>query len=203
MGINGKYNPNQNHPKKGSRIRVEPIRGLKDIQSIKDILKCNPRNYLLFVTGINSGLRVGDLLKLKVKDLIDLKIGQSITIREGKTNKENIFLVNKEIYKAFQNYLEVIRPDDDAFLFFSKKTKMALTIQAVNALTKKWTKSINLKGNYGAHSFRKTYGYILRKEKGVAFEIIAERYNHSNPAVTKRYLGITRDEIIKILMYEI
>ena len=79
-----KYNPNINHPKKGRRIRVEPIRRRKDITSIKWLLETRPRDHLLFVMGINNGLRVGDLLKLKVSDVERLIPGQSIFIREGR-----------------------------------------------------------------------------------------------------------------------
>jgi integrase len=64
-------------------------------------------------------------------------------------------------------------------------------------------KAINLKGNYGAHSLRKTWGYIQRTIHGVGFEIIAKRFNHSNPAVTMRYLGIQDKEVHNILMTDI
>src|SRR5665648_869744 len=47
-------------------------------------------------------------------------------------------------------------------LFTSRKRKAALLVPSVNGLIKKWTKSINLRGNYGAHTLRKTFGYIQR-----------------------------------------
>jgi hypothetical protein len=57
-----KYNPNINHPKKGQQIKVEPIRRRKDIASIKKLLESRPRDHLLFVMGINNGLRVVSVL---------------------------------------------------------------------------------------------------------------------------------------------
>ncbi len=95
------------------------------------------------------------------------------------------------------------QPAEDDFLFASRKGNGAITIQAVNGLVKKWTAGINLQGNYGAHSLRKTWGYIQRTEYGVGFELIAKRFNHSNPAVTMRYLGIEDKEIYGILMNEV
>jgi integrase len=198
-----KYNPNINHPKKGRQIRVEPIRRRKDITSIKRLLETRPRDHLLFVMGINNGLRVGDLLKLKVSDVERLKPGQTITIREGKTGKENILMVNKAVHKAIKNFLEEMQPESDEFLFASQKGRDALTIQAVNAMIKRWAKAINLRENYGAHTLRKTFGYIQRTKFGVGFEVLAKRYNHSSPAVTMRYLGITSDEVNECLMHEI
>jgi integrase len=194
---------NPNHPAKGSRITVEPIRRLADIKSIKKLIMDNPRNHLLFVLGINNGLRVGDILKLKVKDVKKLKPGQSIVIRESKTGKNNILMINKTVYKALRIFLESALLDNGEYLFASRKTKKPLTIQSVNALVKKWTGEINLSGNYGAHTLRKTFGYIQRTEFGVGFEVLAKRFNHTSPAVTMRYLGLTSDEVNEVLMNEI
>ena len=194
---------NPNHPQKGARTVVEPIRRTKDIKAIQKLLADNPRNYLLFSIGINNGLRVGDLLRLKAKDVHHLKVGHHITIRESKTKKDNILVVNKAVYKALRNYLGTVKPDEKDFLFISRVGNKALTVQAVNQLIKKWTGAINLQGNYGAHSLRKTWGYIQRTEYGVGFEVIAKRYNHSNPAVTMRYVGIQDKEIHNTLMNEI
>jgi len=194
---------NKNHPKKGSVITVEPIKNLKDINAIKKLVNESPRNYLLFVMGINNGLRAGDLLKLKVKDVRYLKPGQTITIRESKTGKLNILMVNKSVHKAIQNYIEQLKPDDDDYLFASYKTKKPIKVQSLNNLIKLWTKSINIKGNYGSHSLRKTFGYVQRTEYKVGFEILAKRFNHSSPAITMRYLGLSNEEVNHVLMNEI
>ena len=58
-------NEKQNHPKKGTRIKVEPIRKPKDIQTIKKLLVDNPRDFCLFILGINTNLRASDLLGLE------------------------------------------------------------------------------------------------------------------------------------------
>ena len=194
---------NANHPKKGDRIAVEPIRKIKDIKAISKLTSGYPRNHLLFIMGINNGLRAGDLVKLKVKQVRYLKVGDTLTIKEGKTGKDNILVINKTVYKALQNYLDTVQPDDDAYLFASRKGDSHLQSQAVSKLVKQWTKVINLRGNYGAHTLRKTWGYIQRTVHGVGFEIICKRYNHSNPAITMRYLGIQDKEVHSTLMNEI
>ena len=105
--------------------------------------------------------------------------------------------------KALKNYLEACHPAEDELLFVSRKGNGALTTSAVNNLIKKWTNAINLRGNYGAHSLRKTWGYQQRIIYGVGVELICKRFNHSNPAVTMRYLGIEDKEIHNTLMNEI
>ena len=194
---------NANHPKKGSRIAVDPIRQIKDIKAISKLTSGNPRDHLLFVMGINNGLRACDLVKVQVGDIRYLRVGDTLTIKESKTGKDNILVVNKTVYKALQAFLDAIRPNDDAYLFASRKGQSHLQSQAVSKLVKKWTRAINLKGNYGAHTLRKTWGYIQRTMHGVGFEIICKRYNHSSPSITMRYLGIQDKEVHGVLMNEI
>ncbi len=181
-------------------MKVEPIRELKDIKSIKRILSNHPRNFLLFVIGINSGLRTGDLLSLRVRDVKDVKTGQDITITEKKTGKTNVLLVNKEIKEALDAYLKSEIHRDDHYLFKSRKgSNYPLTTFAVTRYVKQWAESINLKGSYGAHTLRKTWCYHQRKTFGVSWELIALRCIHSSPSITRAYLGIMPVEVNVIL----
>jgi len=198
-----KNSGNANHPRKGSLISVRPIRSQRDIRAISKLTKDSPRNHLLFIMGVNNGIRIADLIKLKVKDVRDLKVGHILTITESKTDKDNIIVINKSVHKALRNYLEKIQPDNEDYLFPSRKGSSHLQSQAVSKLVKKWTKAINLKGNFGCHSLRKTWGYIQRTQYGVGFEIICKRYNHSSPSITMRYLGIQDREVHEVLMNEI
>jgi integrase len=198
-----KKGENYNRPREGSKITVDPIRKMKDIQAISKLLSDNPRNHLLFVMGTNNGLRTGDLLKLRVSDVKGMKIGDTLAIREGKTGKRNILVMNKTTYKSLQNYFEKLRPNDDDALFSSRKGEKAISVQCVNNMVKQWASQINLKGNFGAHSLRKTWGYVQRTAYGVGFEILCKRFNHSSPVITMRYLGIEDKEVQNILMNEV
>ena len=115
------------------------------------------------------------------------KIGEYITIKESKTSKENVLMVNKAVHGALRNYVEKVKPQDEDFLFASRKGEGPLTIGGVNRLIKQWARAIHLKGNYGAHSLRKTFGFIQRTKYAVGFEVLAKRFNHSSPTITMRY----------------
>ena len=195
---------NPNHPKKGDRIAVEPIREIKNIESIKKLLSNNTRDLLLFTMGINNGVRCGDLLKLKVGDVNHLKPNGTLKIREQKTGKQNILMVNKTCHKILKQYLDEAKPDDNDYLFKSRKGhNEPLTVGSTNLLVKSWCRAINLKGNYGTHTLRKTFGYIQRTKFGIGWELLCKRFNHSSPSVTMRYLGIEDKEVNGILMNEI
>jgi len=193
---------NPNHPKKGSQITVDPIRADKDIKKVKRLLKDNTRDLFIFTMGINNGLRISDLLKLKVGDVRDLKPGQTLKVKETKTGKMNILMINKSVHKVLKQYLEEVNPSDEDYLFQSRNgNNKPLTRETVNKMIKEWTKS--LKGNYGTHSLRKTFGYIQRTKYGVSFEVLCKRFGHSSPAITMRYLGIDDKEVASILLHEI
>jgi integrase len=185
-------------------MKVAPITELKDIKNIKRLLSDNPRDRLLFIIGINSGLRVQDLLSLKIEDVKTCKIGDRIAVKEKKTGKENVFIMNKEIFAALQEYLQNIEYKDDHFLFKSRKGKnYPLTTYAVTQMVQRWCGEINLNINAGAHTLRKTWCYHQRKTFGVSWEILAKRLNHSSPSITRRYLGVKEEEVEEVLMNNI
>jgi integrase len=190
----------KNGPKKGDKIDAEPIRSISDIKAIHKLLLSEPRNDLLFTLGVHNGLRMIDLLNRKVNEVSDAKIGDSIKIIETKTGKGNILVVNKPIYKAIQKYLDAYKPVDDDFLFKSRQGNGPIGRDQARKLVKKWTSAINLKGRYGCHTPRKTWGYIQRTVYNVSFEVLCKRYKHSHPKITMRYLGIEDKEVHDVLL---
>jgi len=90
-----------------------------------------------------------------VRDVRYLKVGDTLTIKESKTGKDNILVINKTVHKALRDFLDKVQPNDDDIVFASRKGSSHLQSQAVSKLVKKWTSAINLNGNYGAHTLRK------------------------------------------------
>ena len=185
-------------------MKVEPIINAKDIKSIKRLLINRPRDRLLFICGCNSGLRVQDLLALKIGDVKYANIGDRIAIREKKTGKENIFMVNKEIKEALDAYLKTVKANDEQFLFKSRKgSNSPLTTYAVTMYVQQWCDAINLHINAGAHTLRKTWCYQQRMTYGTSWEVIAKRLNHCSPSITRRYIGVKEEEVEEVLMKSI
>lgn len=179
-------------------VTVEPIRDRRAIERIKSVLRdSSPRNYLLFVLGINTHLRIGDLLNLKVRNVRDSEgeIKNSIYLREEKTNREVKPAINESAKEALEFFFdESNHLNQETYLFRRGKKNQPLTRQRVWQLIKEWTLMVGLKGEFGCHSLRKTKGYQARM-KGFSIELIQEMYGHRSPEVTRRYIGITRDEI--------
>lgn len=81
---------------------VEPIKKKKDIAKFKKVLSSNKRNLLLFNLGINSGLRISDILALNVKDV---KNKEFIEIHEKKTRKYKKFPINKNLQREIAKFV--------------------------------------------------------------------------------------------------
>jgi integrase len=184
---------NFNRPKIGSQIKVEPIKRKKDINAIKKLLSDNPRNSALFTIGINTNLRASDLLRITAKDVRGLKSGDSIEIKEKKTGKFRRVTFNKACIQAIQRLLASRPYTDDEPLFTGQRGP--LTVPSVHRLVKSWCKAINLKGNYGSHSLRKTWGYHQRVTFGTDIPRLMVCFNHSTQRQTLDYLCIQPAEI--------
>jgi integrase len=195
----------QNHPKLGDTIRVGPIREKKDVQAIKQLLAGHPRNLALFTTGINTNLRPSDLLRIPLASIKDLKLGDSFELREKKTAKIRRVTINKASHKAIRDYLKV-RPKtkDEAPLFVAEvRPYKALSVNYLHHLVKQWCELINLKGNYGAHSLRKTFGYHHRVYFGTDIPTLMIAFNHSTQRQTLGYLGIESSDVHQAFLQEI
>ena len=179
---------------------VQPIRDKKKIDTIKKILLSkNVRDYCLFTLGINSGLRISDLLNLQIKDVIDQngKIRDRIILREKKTNKTKDFPISDVARKAITEYLKIRKFEFDEPFFLSNKQnngKAPLQRDQAYKIINNAAREIGITEKIGTHTLRKTFGYHAYKS-GVSIEVIQKLFNHSTPSITLRYIGITQDDL--------
>jgi len=168
---------------------VQPIRNKHKIEEMKQLLKQQSyRDYFLFVMGINCGLRISDMLQLRVKDVAGK---EHLHLREGKTDKYKKFRLNATLQNEIARYVAGMYDDD--YLFPSRKGIQPITrIQAYRILSNA-AKQVGIE-EIGTHTLRKTFGYhFYKKTNDVA--MLQDIFNHSAPVVTKRYIGISQDEI--------
>jgi len=169
---------------------VQPIRDYDQITDMKWSLKkwCGERDYILFLLGINTGLRVSDLLNLKIKDI---KGKKKVIMKEGKTKKpRTIYLSN--IYNELDGYIKTLQ--GTKWLFPSRKGDNPISrIQAYRQLNKA-AKMVDINDGIGTHTMRKTFGYWYYKDsRDIAS--LQRILNHSHPEITLRYIGITDEDI--------
>lgn len=189
---------------------VEPIRDIKYIKNIRSVLKGqSTRNELLFILGINVGLRISDILKLKISDLVKPNkkvVKDYVIIIEKKTGKTKKFYIGDIVIKVIENYLkEYPELDFDSYIFKSRKgDNCAITRQqayrilnnaaeAVGLIERDNKTSLIISGEIGTHTLRKTFGYHAY-QNGTSLELLMDIFNHSSKSQTLRYIGITEDQ---------
>lgn len=164
----------------------------------------NPRDFAIFTLGINTNLRSSDLLKITVGQVRYIQTGDHFSIKEKKTGKAKSITINRTVYNALQDLLTSMpMAKDEDYLFQSRKGKNALCVPYLNSLVKKWCKDINLKGNYGSHTLRKTFGYIHRTVFNTDIPTLMTIFNHASQKQTLNYLGIKSGEIRDAYLREI
>ena len=99
---------------------VDPIKSLDDIRKMKEFLAKKPRNALLFSFGINSGLRISDILAPNVGDV---RCKEYIEIRELKTGKRKVFPINDRLKKEIEEFTKGM-PEEQPLFYTQKGRRM-------------------------------------------------------------------------------
>lgn len=187
---------------------VHPIRRKADIKAMKKyIKKSSMRDYALFVLGINSALRVSDLLSFKVTDVMnpDGSIKERVILHEQKTSKRKEFPFNDQIKEAMTEYLKT-DIDKTGVLFPSRigDKNRAITRQHVHCFLKEAAEAVGIKEQISTHSMRKTFCFNLyqnniKTNPGI-LNVLQKILNHSSSSVSLRYIGLEQSNIDKLYM---
>ena len=179
---------------------TQQIKNKKDITALKEYFLTedfNLRNYTLITMGINTALRISDILALRWKDVYNTdeqSFRSHLNKREQKTGKSTCIALNQSVIQAltlYRNSISVL--SEQAFIFYGKTPDRPLCRSQAYRIIKNACHQLRLPDNISCHSLRKTFGYQAL-QAGVNPAILMLIYNHSSFQVTKRYLGIDQDD---------
>lgn len=192
-----KLKQSQNRRVNGMGRSVQPLRNMALINRIcEDLSKYQDehgkRIYLLWMTGIYTGLRVSDLVRLRK---VNVK-GDSIVIRETKTGKQTVIPIAEQLKMVYASELDELNDDD--YLFLSRQRDSDGTARHISTGTAyndlKWLQSrYPVPDAFGCHSMRKTFGYWHYQNNG-DLELLREHFNHADVSITRRYIGLEEEE---------
>jgi integrase len=190
---------------------VQPIRDAEVVHKIERRLKerkttpAGWRKYLLFEIGVNTGLRISNMARLRVRDLRGRDV---LTMKEKKTGKETMLPINRHLQRVAREELRGL-PEDRYIFASAHKTRPTpkhpetapgaekpidrkTAYNYVNAIAD----DVGIDFRVGCHTLRKTFGYHFYKHTG-QIGLLTVWFNHSSENITKRYIGINYDEMAK------
>lgn len=185
--------------------KTQPIKNLEELEELKNYYITstpNIRNALLIELGVNTTLRISDLLQLTWNDVYDFETKSyraHICIQEQKTGKNTCIALNSNAIKGLKKYRKIKKEiKKEMYLFSGRKGKPLSRSQAFRII-KNASNKLHLEGNISCHSLRKTFGYHAWK-RGAQPALLMNIYNHSSYQITKRYLGIDQDDKDEIFL---
>ena len=182
---------------------ADSVKTLEEIEKIKAyfINRKEYRNYCLFIIGITTGYRCGDLLNLKFSNFLneDYSWKQEIDIIEQKTKKRRKMPITESIKKAVNLYINQIKYFEfDEYIFKSQKGEnKPIGISPARAIFNKMAKDLNLPYHCSTHFLRKTFAYWflqIHKNDMTALATLQDILNHSSERMTLKYCGIEKEK---------
>ena len=193
---------------------VEPLRYQIDRDAFERYLRGKSlRDLALYRFGLYTGRRIGDILRTKVGDVAritdkgKLRIREALRLREEKTGKSITLELHKKLRYTLSKYLRIERvprsPSLGALLleplFISRQKNQEgrfrpITRQRAGQLLRVAARACDLEYPVGCHSLRKTFGYLMHQHD-VPLAVIGSALNHTDPAVTRRYIGLEADDV--------
>lgn len=181
---------------------TQPIRNPDNLRIFKDYYlteKPHYRNYALCILGLNTALRISDILQLKWENVYDFTqktYHTHIAVTEHKTGKTNRIAMNNTIIDVLSHYFSLYKtvPSAGDYLFQSRNgTNRPLSRSQAFRIVKEAACHAGMAQNVSCHSLRKTFGYYAWQQ-GTHPAVLMDIYNHSSYQITKRYLGIEQDD---------
>ncbi|MBZ5750907.1 MULTISPECIES: tyrosine-type recombinase/integrase [Metabacillus] len=176
---------------------VEAIKDEQQLLSIKSYLeRRSPRDYCLFMLGINTGIRIHDLLHLYVKDFKSEEDEYYHYLQSTIHTDPPVYL-NLSVRNSLKSCISNGALDFNDFLFKSKRTNDPITRQQAYRIINEAAKQAGINDSIGTHTLRKTFGYHAYR-KGIAISLIQKRLQHSTPSETRQYIGVANQTRVQI-----
>lgn len=151
--------------------------------------------YMLLLLGFNTGLRVGDLCKLRVKDVRDR---ERVRIIAEKTDKMTDIKLQIPAQRAISACLRGCDPESYALASRQRGRKdgktRPISRQRCYAIIKEIAARAGFEEHVGCHTMRKTFAWNFYQTSGDLAKL-QKVLNHSSQEATIHYLGLDQQAV--------
>lgn len=172
------------------------------------------RNRLLWMVGMNCGIRASDLRLLKWSDFFDLNeatgemtMNKFCRFQPVKTKTKYVNVTwNDTVQYAIRQYINLIPilpADLNLFVFATVNDNTPISVQQIWNVVCDTAKEAGIPYNVGTHTLRKTWGYWTwrnAKDKTRALVELQHAFNHASTVITMKYIGLLQEDIEALYM---
>ena len=162
----------------------------------------NYRMSLLVGCGCFFGLRISDLRVLRWNQILGR---DDLVIYEYKTGKRRVVRINKSFQGHIRKCHKAMRVRDDGSPCFLNRYGGLMSVQMINRHLKEIKRKYALDiPNFSTHSLRKTWARKVYENENamgrgeMALLKLSELMNHSDPGITRRYIGLRKEELEEV-----
>lgn len=172
---------------------VEAVKTSAEVERVAHKLTLNARGNPLYADlwmfGLQVALRISDLLTITYEEALQGRV----VIKESKTGKVRNITLNTKAVAIVKKRREANPHHIYLFEVQSNRAKDK-PVSRIAVATAFKAVGDELGISLGTHSMRKTRGWLMHSS-GVSIEMICKVLNHSSPAITMAYIGITQDQV--------
>jgi len=179
--------------------KTQPIRENEKVVQLLNYLKKSKsaRDYLIFLTGISTALRISEILSMKYSDVFNsngsYRKYASIICKGDKVRDINL---SNQLKKEMKKYCQANNIFGDEFIFKSQK-KNRLSRNRAFVILKDAAVNCGIE-NFGTHSMRKTFARRVYLDSGHDLGLVMNLLDHNDPKFTLRYIGIIQEDVDKV-----
>ena len=184
-----KFRINIKYSKKPKKLPV--VLAKEEVKKLLGKIR-NWKHKLMVETMYGSGLRVSELLNLKVKDL-DLNKGYGF-VRQGKGNKDRIFIIPKICQEKLINLIGMELLDWEDYIFQNKQ-KDRYSARSIQQIIKKAAKLAEIRQEVHPHTLRHSFATHLI-ENGCSLNEVQALLGHKSPETSMIYVHMASPRMI-------
>jgi len=169
--------------------KLPNVLSMREVISVLDAVT-NPKHRALLYLTYASGLRVGEVVRLKPQDLDADR--QTVKVRQGKGRKDRYTLLSSAAHREVSRYLTAERPQ--FWLFPGQDARKPLTERAAQKVFEQALRKSGVKKEVSIHSLRHSFATHLL-EAGTDIRYIQELLGHRNMKTTERYTHVSVRDI--------
>ena len=176
---------------------VYAVKTIAEIKLVDSLLRKHKSELLadIWRFGVNSGLRISELLSITVDEANEACNTKRLTIVEDKTGKTKRLRINQTAYDVLLD--RVSTAGNNRYLFQSGSNRAKILNKPIGrgVVSRAFAEVGDIIGvKMGTHSMRKTFGWTMHSQ-GASIERVCSVLGHSSPSMTMRYIGLTQADI--------